>query len=75
MYTVVLLLCVLLSTLGLSKTVSSFRRSLSLIEILLGAAEEGFYTEVMEMFSLPIKQCPEVLCLGLVQFEVSTKTH
>ena len=23
------------------------------------------------MFSVPIKQCPEVLCLGLVQFEVS----
>lgn len=44
-------------------------RSLSLIEILLRAAEEGFYTEVMEIFGVPIKQCPEVLCLGLVQFE------
>ena len=49
----------------------SSRRSLSLIEILLRAAEEGFYTEVMEIFGVPIKQCPEVLCLGLVQFEVS----
>ena len=43
---------------------------MSLIEILLRAAEEGFYTEVLEIFSVPIKQCPEVLCLGLVQFEV-----
>ena len=38
-------------------------------------AEEGFYTEVVEIFGVSIKQCPEVLCLGLVQFEVSHEAN
>ena len=44
-------------------------------EILLCTAEEGFCTEVMEIFGVPIKQCSEEMCLSLVQLEVSHEAH
>ena len=47
-----------------------YRRSLNLIETLLNLAEQGHYLEVMSLFRVPIKQCPEVFLLGLLQCKV-----
>lgn len=47
-----------------------FRRSLSLIETLLNLAEQGHHCEVIELFRVPVKQCPEVFFLGLLQCKV-----
>lgn len=46
------------------------RRSLSLIESLLTLADQGHYEEVMELLSAPMKQCPELIFLGVVKAEV-----
>ena len=50
--------------------IALFRRSLNLIETLLDLAEKGHYAEVMALFKVPMKQCPEVLFLGLLQCKV-----
>ena len=52
-----------------------FRRSLNLIETLLDLAEKGHYAEVMALFKVPMKQCPEVLFLGLLQCKVRIKYY
>lgn len=49
---------------------SVYRCSLSLIDTLLNLAEQGHYAEVMSIFKIPIKQCPEVFFLGLLQCKV-----
>ena len=46
------------------------RRSLSLIETLLNLAEQGHHSEVIELFRTPVKHCPEVFFLGLLQCKV-----
>jgi CCR4-NOT transcription complex subunit 1 len=46
-------------------------RSLSLIETLLNLAEQGHYYEVLQLFKTPIRQCPEVFFLGLLQSKVT----
>lgn len=42
-------------------------RSLDLVETLLYLSDRGLYTQVQEMFKLPIQHCPDVLVLALLQ--------
>jgi CCR4-NOT transcription complex subunit 1 len=42
-------------------------RSLDLVETLLYLSDRGIYTQVQEMFKLPIQHCPDVLVLALLQ--------
>uniref|UniRef100_A0A1I8FGG0 CCR4-NOT transcription complex subunit 10 n=1 Tax=Macrostomum lignano TaxID=282301 RepID=A0A1I8FGG0_9PLAT len=42
-------------------------RNLDLIDALLCLSEKGFYTEVRELLDQPIKACPELLMLSLLQ--------
>lgn len=42
-------------------------RCLYLVEILILAAERGFYMQVHELFKFPIQHCPDVLMLVLIQ--------
>lgn len=42
-------------------------RSLDLVETLLYLSDRGLYSQVQEMFKLPIQHCPDVLVLALLQ--------
>jgi len=46
------------------------RMSLDLVETLLNIAETGNFDEVFQLFSGPLKQCPEILFFGLLQAKV-----
>lgn len=51
-----------------------FRKSLDLIESLLRLAEVGQYEQVKQLFSFPIKHCPDMLVLALLQINTSWHT-
>ena len=40
------------------------------MDTLLNLAEQGHYNDVMNLFNVPIKHCPDVLFLGLLQCKV-----
>ncbi|PAA59243.1 hypothetical protein BOX15_Mlig027984g1 [Macrostomum lignano] len=42
-------------------------RNLDLIDALMKLSEQGFYTEVRELFDYPLKSCPDLLMLSLLQ--------
>lgn len=46
-------------------------KSLNLTETLLRLAEAGHYETVRDLFSYPLKNCPDVLLLALLQTSVS----
>ncbi|XP_051787588.1 CCR4-NOT transcription complex subunit 1 isoform X1 [Erpetoichthys calabaricus] len=48
-------------------------KSLDLIEILLRLSEVGQYEQVKQLFTFPIKHCPDMLVLALLQ--ISTSWH
>ena len=48
-----------------------FRKSLDLVEALLRLAEAGHYEAVLKLFAYPVKNCPDVLLLDLLQVNVS----
>lgn len=52
----------------------SARKSLDLIESLLRLAEVGQYEQVKQLFSFPIKHCPDMLVLALLQINTSWHT-
>ncbi|XP_073515919.1 CCR4-NOT transcription complex subunit 1 isoform X2 [Phyllobates terribilis] len=49
-------------------------KSLELIESLLRLAEVGLYEQVKQLFSYPIKHCPDMLVLALLQINPSWNT-
>ncbi len=49
------------------------RKSLDLVESLLRISEVGHYEQVKQLFSFPIKHCPDMLVLALLQ--ISTSWH
>ncbi|KAM4720886.1 CCR4-NOT transcription complex subunit 1 isoform 2-T2 [Rhinophrynus dorsalis] len=49
-------------------------KSLDLIESLLRLAEVGQYEQVKQLFSYPIKHCPDMLVLALLQINTSWHT-
>lgn len=49
------------------------RKSLDLVESLLRLSEVGQYEQVKQLFSFPIKHCPDMLVLALLQ--ISTSWH
>lgn len=53
---------------------SFVRKSLDLIESLLRLAEVGQYEQVKQLFSFPIKHCPDMLVLALLQINTSWHT-
>lgn len=44
-------------------------RSLDLMEILLYLSDRGLYSQVQELFKVPMHHCPDVLVLGLLQIQ------
>uniref|UniRef100_A0A2K5K0U6 CCR4-NOT transcription complex subunit 1 n=1 Tax=Colobus angolensis palliatus TaxID=336983 RepID=A0A2K5K0U6_COLAP len=50
------------------------QKSLDLIESLLRLAEVGQYEQVKQLFSFPIKHCPDMLVLALLQINTSWHT-
>lgn len=50
-----------------------FRKSLDLVESLLRLSEVGQYEQVKQLFNFPIKHCPDMLVLALLQ--ISTSWH
>lgn len=48
----------------------SCRKSLNLSETLLRLAEAGHYDTVKSLFNFPLKHCPDVLLLALLQINV-----
>lgn len=44
-----------------------YRRSIELVELLLYLAECGLYYEVQECLKFPIKKCPDILALALME--------
>ena len=48
----------------------NFRKSLDLVETLLKLAEAGKYDQVKSLFGFPIKHCPDMLLLALLQVQV-----
>lgn len=51
----------------------SCRKSLDLVESLLRLSEVGQYEQVKQLFGFPIKHCPDMLVLALLQ--ISTSWH
>lgn len=49
------------------------RKSLDLVESLLRLSEVGQYEQVKQLFAFPIKHCPDMLVLALLQ--ISTSWH
>lgn len=49
------------------------RKSLDLVESLLRLSEVGQYEQVKQLFGFPIKHCPDMLVLALLQ--ISTSWH
>ncbi|XP_067012333.2 CCR4-NOT transcription complex subunit 1 isoform X3 [Anabrus simplex] len=45
-------------------------RSLGLVETLLYLADRGMYSQVQELFKVPIQHCPDVLVLALLQLNL-----
>eukprot|EP00057_Strongylocentrotus_purpuratus_P004942 XP_003729814.2 PREDICTED: CCR4-NOT transcription complex subunit 1-like [Strongylocentrotus purpuratus] len=45
-------------------------KSLELVEVLLKLSETGKYEQVKNLFSFPIKHCPDMLLLALLQVQV-----
>lgn len=54
-------------------TLMHFRKSLDLVESLLRLSEVGQYEQVKQLFNFPIKHCPDMLVLALLQ--ISTSWH
>lgn len=52
---------------------NSHRKSLDLVESLLRLSEVGQYEQVKQLFGFPIKHCPDMLVLALLQ--ISTSWH
>lgn len=52
---------------------SPHRKSLDLVESLLRLSEVGQYEQVKQLFGFPIKHCPDMLVLALLQ--ISTSWH
>lgn len=61
------------STTVLSSCLSFHRKSLDLVESLLRLSELGQYEQVKQLFGFPIKHCPDMLVLALLQ--ISTSWH
>ena len=51
------------------------RKSLNLSETLLRLAEAGHYETVKSLFAFPLKHCPDVLLLALLQINVSNTVY
>ena len=51
------------------------RKSLNLSETLLRLAEAGHYETVKSLFSFPMKHCPDVLLLALLQINVCSTCY
>lgn len=67
--------CCLVTLWGVVYFFFSFvRKSLDLIESLLRLAEVGQYEQVKQLFSFPIKHCPDMLVLALLQINTSWHT-
>lgn len=66
--------CILRSSLTKYLTSILVRKSLDLIESLLRLAEVGQYEQVKQLFSFPIKHCPDMLVLALLQINTSWHT-
>lgn len=49
-----------------SKEIAAWK-SLHLVEVLLYIAENGYYTQVLEHFKVPMQHCPDVLIMALLQ--------
>lgn len=56
-----------------SHCLTHYRKSLDLVESLLRLSEVGQYEQVKQLFSFPIKHCPDMLVLALLQ--ISTSWH
>lgn len=67
------LLVVLQSSPVAHVSASPHRKSLDLVESLLRLSEVGQYEQVKQLFSFPIKHCPDMLVLALLQ--ISTSWH
>lgn len=57
----------------LSSGLCLHRKSLDLVESLLRLSEVGQYEQVKQLFGFPIKHCPDMLVLALLQ--ISTSWH
>ncbi|VVC94202.1 unnamed protein product, partial [Leptidea sinapis] len=55
------------------KEVSTWR-CLYLVELLIYAAERGYYLHVHEIFKFPLQHCPDILLLALLQISPPTIT-
>ena len=44
---------------------------MDLVETLLRLSEAGHYEAVLKLFAFPVKNCPDVLLLALLQINVS----
>lgn len=60
-------------SLGFSSCLCPHRKSLDLVESLLRLSEVGQYEQVKQLFGFPIKHCPDMLVLALLQ--ISTSWH
>ncbi|VVC86298.1 unnamed protein product [Leptidea sinapis] len=49
-------------------------RCLYLVELLLYAAERGYYLQIHELFKFPLQHCPDILLLALLQISLPTIT-
>jgi CCR4-NOT transcription complex subunit 1 len=58
---------------GLLHLFSQHFNSLDLIEFICGIVDTEYFDEVRPVFELASKQCPELLCLGIAQFNVRIK--
>eukprot|EP00794_Sanderia_malayensis_P019065 gene19065-20980_t len=49
-------------------------RSLDLVEVLLHLSEAGHYEPVLKLFAFPVKNCPDILLLALLQVNATWHT-
>lgn len=61
------------AALAFSSCLCPHRKSLDLVESLLRLSEVGQYEQVKQLFGFPIKHCPDMLVLALLQ--ISTSWH
>lgn len=66
-------LCKLFVVFKIDSLGAPHRKSLDLVESLLRLSEVGQYEQVKQLFSFPIKHCPDMLVLALLQ--ISTSWH
>ncbi|XP_077294792.1 CCR4-NOT transcription complex subunit 1 isoform X2 [Arctopsyche grandis] len=52
-----------------NKEISNWQ-SLHLVELLLYLSDRGFYSQVHELFKIPIQLCPDVLFLAILQINI-----